>query len=308
MHNCVDWCNICGRENYQVQQEYICQECNMTCRSYSCFTAHKQPKKGKGKFKYTKLPSYCEQYWKCPDCGINLKREDRDSTVHECGETFSFNCQQYYMGMEHFCHMRSISTESICDKLIFYDFECQQEDGIHKPNFVVVQTVCDICESQPIDEKAVCYKCGARCNICGKFNKKENEYERNPFIGCGQRQKIFQEKDTTKEFCDWLIDEKNMNSTVIAHNGRAYDAYFIYDYLMKKGIVPDPVIFTGSKIMYMKVGKCLNIRFLDSLNFLPMPLAKLPKSFGLEEKRRDFSHICTILLNMKMTFYPHSLT
>ena len=72
--------------------------------------------------------------------------------------------------MEHFCHMRSISTESISDKLIFYDFECQQEDGIHKPNFVVVQTVCDICESQHIDEKAVCYKCGARCNICGKFN------------------------------------------------------------------------------------------------------------------------------------------
>ena len=65
-----------------------------------------------------------------------------------------------------------------------------------------------------------------------KFNKKENEYERNPCIGCGQRQKIFQGKDTTKEFCDWLIDEKNMNSTVIAHNGRAYDAYFIYDYLM----------------------------------------------------------------------------
>ena len=54
--------------------------------------------------------------------------------------------------------------------------------------------------------------------------------------------KFFQGKDTTKQFCDWLIDEKNINSTAIAHNGRAYDAYFIYDYLMKKGIVPDPVI------------------------------------------------------------------
>ena len=57
---------------------------------------------------------------------------------------------------------------------------------------------------------------------------------------------------------------------------------------MKKGIVPDPVIFTSSKIMYMKVGKGLNIRLLDSLNFLPMPLAKLPKSFGLEEKKKGF--------------------
>ena len=30
----------------------------------------------------------------------------------------------------------------------------------------------------------------------------------------------------------------------------------------------------------MKVGKGLNIRLLDSLNFLPMPLASLPKAFG----------------------------
>ena len=57
---------------------------------------------------------------------------------------------------------------------------------------------------------------------------------------------------------------------------------------MQKGNIPDPAIFTGSKIMYMKVGKGLNIRLLDFLNFLPMPLAKLPKSFGLEEKKKGF--------------------
>ena len=287
-HSCKDWCNICGRENCQMEQQYICQECNMTCRSYNCFLAHKEGRKGVGKYKNMKLPSYCEQYWKCPDCSVNLKREERDNTLHECGETFCYNCQQYYMGMEHFCYLRSITSESICDKLVFYDFECQQVDGIHKPNFVVVQTVCDYCQSQPIDENAICYNCGDRCEICGVFNKKEKEFERNPCPGCGKRQKIFKGKDTAKEFCDWLIHDRNKNSTVIAHNGRAYDAYFIYDYLMKIGTVPDPAIFTGSKIMYMKVGKGLNIRLLDSLNFLPMPLAKLPKSFGLEEKKKGF--------------------
>ena len=79
-----------------------------------------------------------------------MEREQRDSTLHECGETYCSNCHQYYLGMDHLCHMRSITTDSICDKLIFYDFECQQEEGIHKPNFVVVQTVCDVCESQPL--------------------------------------------------------------------------------------------------------------------------------------------------------------
>ena len=32
----------------------------------------------------------------------------------------------------------------------------------------------------------------------------------------------------------------------------------------------------------MKVGKGLNIKILDSLNFLPMPLANLLKSFDLK--------------------------
>ena len=35
--------------------------------------------------------------------------------------------------------------------------------------------------------------------------------------------------------------------------------------------------------MYMEVAKGLNIRIIDSLNFLPMKLAALPKAFGLTE-------------------------
>jgi len=46
---------------------------------------------------------------------------------------------------------------------------------------------------------------------------------------------------------------------------------------------PSKVIYNGSKIMYMEVAKGLHIRVLDSLNFLPMKLAALPKAFGLTE-------------------------
>ena len=62
---------------------------------------------------------------------------------------------------------------------------------------------------------------------------------------------------------------------------------------MMNGSRPDPVIFSGSKIMYMHINS-LNMRLLDSLNFLPMPLANLPKSFGLKEKKKGFSHISSI--------------
>ena len=44
--------------------------------------------------------------------------------------------------------------------------------------------------------------------------------------------------------------------------------------------------------MYMKIGKGLNIRIIDSLNFLPMPLSSLPKAFGLTElKKGYFPHL-----------------
>ena len=56
---------------------------------------------------------------------------------------------------------------------------------------------------------------------------------------------------------------------------------------MSNGIIPDPAIFSGSKIMYMNIKK-LNMRLLDSLNFLPMPLGNLPKSFGLNELKKGF--------------------
>lgn len=51
---------------------------------------------------------------------------------------------------------------------------------------------------------------------------------------------------------------------------------------------PSKVIYNGSKIMHMELAKGLHIRVLDSLNFLPMKLAALPKAFGLTELRKGY--------------------
>ena len=100
---------------------------------------------------------------------------------------------------------------------------------------------------------------------------------------------FFRGPDTKTVFCKWLISKQHKEFTAIAHNARGYDSYFIYDYLIANSHTPDPVIFSGSKIMYMNVPTDgLNIRLLDSLNFLPMPLAQLPKSFGLVELKKGF--------------------
>ena len=188
----------------------------------------------------------------------------------------------------HLCYMRAFSSDLAPEKFIFYDFECTQENGKHVPNFVVAHSIFNDCESEPVTGESTCKNCGSRCHLCDKFNKKENEWERNPCEGCGKRQTIFKGNNTSTEFCQWLISDQHKNVTAIAHNARAYDAYFIYEYLKKNTIVPQPTIFNGSKIMYMKVGRGLNIRLLDSLNFLPMPLVSLPKGFGLTELKKGF--------------------
>ena len=87
------------------------------------------------------------------------------------------------------------------DKFIFYDFECTQENGRHTPNFVVAQSICSHCESKPITSEATCNNCGSICQLCGKFDKKEKEWERNPCPGCGKRQMIFKGPQTQIEFC-----------------------------------------------------------------------------------------------------------
>jgi hypothetical protein len=75
-----------------------------------------------------------------------------------------------------------------------------------------------------------------------------------------------------------------MNSILVAHNAESFDLYPILKVLIDRhSIRPDKIIYNGSKIMYMHIGRKWNLTFLDSLNFLPMKLAKIPSAFGLEE-------------------------
>ena len=288
-HKCQVWCNVCGRENCEKKTDWkICPDCNKEVRSQEYFIAHKVQKKGRGKNQNVSLPSLCEQYWQCKECGVSIKRDEKES--HECGEVTCYNCGHSYMSNEqHLCYMRSFTSDLSPDKFIFYDFECTQVDGKHKPNSVVAHSICTTCEDSPVTSESTCNNCGSRCMICDKFNEDENEFERYPCVGCGKRQMMFKGPNTQEECCKWLISTQHKDFTVIAHNARGYDSYFIYDYLIANSHTPDPVIFSGSKIMYMRVSTGgMNIRLLDSLNFLPMPLAQLPKSFGLEELKKGF--------------------
>ena len=80
--------------------------------------------------------------------------------------------------------------------------------------------------------KSHCNNCGTRCNYCGKFNTKLQEWERSPCNGCAKGQVIFSGTNTKYEFCKWLINESHKNVTAIAHNARAYDAQLEFNYII----------------------------------------------------------------------------
>ena len=92
---------------------------------------------------------------------------------------------------------------------------------------------------------------------------------------------LFQGEDTVKKFCEWLLTPEHKGCIVVAHNFQGYDGYFITKFLIDNAIHYD-IIYRGAKSLSMTI-PMFNIKFIDSINFIPMSLAKLPKTFGQDE-------------------------
>lgn len=289
-HSCRSTCAICGFENCRVRQESAtCQRCNRVCRSKQCLKRHQQGFENK---KGRNIQALCKEKWLCPHCKVMIHDSPDSDRVknHACGETFCSLCKQNFLNT-HRCFMRIEREKKPTEKLIFFDFECMQESDIHQPNLVVCQTSCSMCEDFSVQDMLHCHSCGFRCDLCRIWNKAEKTFERNPCDNsrfCGKRRFHWRGNKTRDQFVSWLLTDQNQGAKVFAHNARSYDAYFVLAYLKDQGSKPNQIIMTGSKIMYMKIGGNLNIDLLDSLNFFPMPLSSLPKSFGLKELKKGF--------------------
>ncbi len=142
----------------------------------------------------------------------------------------------------------------------YYDFECTQETGLHVPNLV-------ICKGED----------GTNVQFYGENSR--------------------------DEFCDWIfiqncgMPQSDQDKVFIAHYAKAYDTYLIHDYLHRKNLYVSP-IKTGLKILALDLSPRFNIKFWDSHSFIPMPLAKLPATFGLTElKKGYFPHFFNTIEN-----------
>ena len=98
----------------------------------------------------------------------------------------------------------------------------------------------------------------------------------------------FKGADCVSGFVKKFINKKFKGYTFLAHNAKGYDNYFIVRKLLEEKMYID-LITQGGKLMSVTVTK-LDIRFLDSLNFLPMKLAKMPQAMGFEGAKGFFPH------------------
>lgn len=93
--------------------------------------------------------------------------------------------------------------------------------------------------------------------------------------------------------------EDNEETRIFCHNFRGYDSYPIVSYMYENAILPE-VTMNGSKFMSIEV-RHLKMKFIDSLNFIPMALSKIPKVFNLSELAKGyFPHLFNKCENQKI--------
>ena len=102
----------------------------------------------------------------------------------------------------------------------------------------------------------------------------------------GDEWDVFQGDNPRNEFCEWLFTEEHRGCVVMAHNYQGYDSYFILQFLRENGVKYD-LTMRGAKVFSLYV-PMFDIKFIDSLNFIPMRLANFLKTFGIDEIAKGY--------------------
>lgn len=143
-------------------------------------------------------------------------------------------------------------------------------DGVrkHVANLVVSQQVCELCYKDASRSSD-----GYTCNFCS-LNKLQWFWND-------------QNESCIEKFINYL-DSFVRPVTAVCHNFKSYDGHLILEQLSKKSAQLS-LVLNGWKIMIVKYK---NVRFIDSLNFMQMPLSKFATSFSLPS-------------GIAKTFFPH---
>lgn len=243
-HYCQNICQLCRRPDCKSGYRIQCELCNKWCNNKACLKSH--------------INQFCIETHKCPLC------KESSFKNHVCIGAMKWckNCKLSVDINNHKCYILKEIEKKKNKKnrsfqgLIFFDYECQQDQIIHVPNLIYAKVFCVNCL-----DKTICnYECGIK-----KFNNNDS-------------------------FCSWLFTQSNF--IAIAHNLKAYDGCFIQNYILKN-LLPNEgmpnVIVQGTKLLNIYFRK---VKLIDSASFIPMPLEKFSSTFGITElKKGYFPHL-----------------
>ena len=274
-HSCKNRCLKCLQNTLCDSNERLihCIKCSRDFFGNNCFQNHLKKKS------YSRYLTVCQGVYVCETCLRTVRIINRKIN-HRCGMIYCKICKKYCM-INHLCFVQ-VEPESLeRSKIVylFYDFETRCESPlhvgddnitVHEPNLCVVHQVCSYClEDDNIQNW--CTECGVR----------EYVFTRNPV-------------SEFVELC--LLEKKNFKKTIcIAHNAQSFDSQFLLKHMVEKLRIKPSIILNGSKIVVMTVQ---NVKFIDSLNFMNLPLSSLPEAFSLLDiEKGTFPHLFNRTIN-----------
>ena len=263
-HKCPSRCLSCftyAKDRKCEGNEIVCEKCNRKFFGKRCFKNHL---KNRTKVE-DKMDIVCDTVKKCNDCSRIIT--GKYVNCHKCSYSECTNCGKY-VGKNHKCFMKKIKAkEGYCT--VNGKKPCKNNNSIKKTDW------CYPCRTYT--EKYIFYDFEAIQNT--------GTHTVNLSIAQGFEGKEYIH-NSIEEFCKGFLNDKFKGYTFIAHNSKGYDCHFILKWLIDQGIKPY-CIYNGAKIMFMEIPK-LSSRFINSLNFLQMPLKSFPKTFGMNELKKGY--------------------
>lgn len=268
-HMCKSKCTQCrGNVVCADTAGVSCLVCIRTFFNDECYRKHLEP--------IQRGFSVCENVFFCRGCQNVIELTHRRNRTHLCNEIFCKLCW-IHDTQDHRCYVRPY-TKQLPQKfvIIFFDLECMQSENAegvrkHVPNLAVSSQVCEKCVNDAMLSEDY------HCTYCenNKLNYFWNDSDEDPnTVTC------------VRKFIDYL-ESSNRPVTVMCHNFKGYDSHFILEEMAKQSS-PITVALNGWKVMVLRYK---NIRFVDSFNYMTIPLASFPKTFDLG--------------NIMKGFYPH---
>ena len=279
-HRCNKACKCCFTVGCQGVNENApwreCGQCHRMFAGDECYTNHCQPNK--------ENQSVCQKFYKCKNCNKVMSHRVRRPDDHMCGEVMCWNCDKFVDPSNHRCYMKPIESDE--------EKQEKKKTDKHKKNRQKRQRLTEQMLDEEVEEE--------------EGDEGDNDdYQEYLFFDIESRQDedrhianllivqdetgfetIFKGDNCVEEFTSWLLDGTHQGAIAIAHNLRGYDGFLLCEHFYKKLLLPK-LILNGAKIMSMELEEAV-IKFRDSLNFLPMPLKALPKTFGLTELKKGY--------------------